>query len=159
MLWGRSMLCMSCRLQHVDYMLLKLCSLKKVCYRYTVGQLLWHDAAVLYCTISIIFGCKHGLTGSGRITLIWVMPCWHYVRTKIFVKFLSSQCPTTCCCNEEKDNMIRNLCSAAILSSGFGSLGPLKSNVYKNSFWMGPALHRKASKSALNYVLFLTIEL
>lgn len=150
---SRSVLCMNCRLQHIDYMLLKLCSLEKVCYRYTVGQLLWCDAAVFYCTISIIFGCEHGLTRSERITLVWVMPCWRCVRTKDLWSFSPAKCPSTCCCNEEKDNAIRNLCSAAIFSSGFGFLEPLKSNIYKNSFWRGPALRRKASGSAFNYIL------
>lgn len=65
---GQKHASMNRSLQHVDYLLLKLCSLKKVCY--TGGQLLWYDAAVLYCTISIIFGCERGLTSSGRITLV-----------------------------------------------------------------------------------------
>lgn len=55
-LMGQEQLCVNCRVQHIDYSLLKLCSLKKACYRYTVGQLLWRDAAVLYCTIGITFG-------------------------------------------------------------------------------------------------------
>lgn len=90
-LTGQEQQCVSCRVQHTDYSLLKLCSLKKACYRYTVGQLLWRDAAVLYCTIGIIFRWEHGLASSGRITLVWVMPRWHCVKTKVFVKFLSSQ--------------------------------------------------------------------
>lgn len=88
---GQEELCVSCREQHTDYSLVKLCSLKKACYRCRVGQLLWRDAAVLFCTMGIIFGEEHGLASSGRITLVWVMPCWHYIRTKAFVKFCSSQ--------------------------------------------------------------------
>lgn len=63
---GQEELCVSCRVQHTDYSLLKLCSLKKACYRYRVGQLLWRDAAVLYCTMGIIFGEEHGLASSGE---------------------------------------------------------------------------------------------
>lgn len=54
---------------------------------------------------------------------------------------------------------IKTTWSATILRSGFESLGPLKSNIYNNSFWMRPVIHRNTSGSALNYILFFTIEL
>lgn len=61
----------------------KMGSLKKRSSKYTVGQLLWCDAAVLCCTISIFFRCEHGLPSSGGIALVWAMPCWCSVRTKV----------------------------------------------------------------------------
>lgn len=119
---------MNCRLQHIDYMLLKLCSLE-VCYKCTVGQLLWHDAAVLCCTISIIFGCEQDWTSSGRITLVWVMLalCQHKGFCEVSLQ------PHVLPLAAVRRRKITGSETPVLQPSGFGSLGPLNSNIYKTS--------------------------